>query len=56
MLASNTVLDEQEEQSLSGIFDDAPIAEIYLQTTCSCQLWASVVGIRDQRAAEEDMD
>jgi hypothetical protein len=50
------VLDEQDEQRESGIVDEEVIAQRYQQTTSSCQLWASTVGLRDQRVAEEYMD
>jgi hypothetical protein len=58
MLAINTVLDKQEEQYLSRIFDDRFImAERYMKTASSCQFWFSIVGFCDQQAvAEEYMD
>jgi hypothetical protein len=55
--AINAVLDEQEDQrEMVGDVDEEDIAQRYQQTTSSCQLWASSVGLRDQRAAEEYMD
>jgi hypothetical protein len=54
--AINAVLDEQEDQWQMGVGLDEDIAQRYQQTTSSCQLWASTVGLRDQRVAEEYMD
>jgi hypothetical protein len=54
--ANNAVLDEQEEQRHMGVVDEEIIAQRYQQTTSSCQLWANIVGLRDQRVAEEYID
>jgi hypothetical protein len=54
--AVDAVLDEQDEQRELGIVDEEVIAQRYQKTTSSCQLWASIVGLRDKRAAEEYMD
>jgi hypothetical protein len=54
--AVDAVLDEQDEQQHLGIVDEEIIAQRYQQTTSSCQLWATIVGLRDQRAAEAYMD
>ena len=47
------VLDEQDEQFKSQIIDEEAIAELYISVSLSCQLWASVIGLRDQKASEE---
>jgi hypothetical protein len=52
-LAMNAVLDEQSMQWEEGVFDEDTIAEVYYRSSSSCQLWASLVGRRDHRAAEE---
>jgi hypothetical protein len=49
LLATNAVLDEQLIQWEQGIFDEHTIAEIYLQASYSCQMWANIVGQRDHR-------
>jgi hypothetical protein len=54
--AINAVLDEQEDQRQTGDVDEEDIAQRYQQATSSCQLWACIVGLRDQRAAEEYSD
>jgi hypothetical protein len=54
-LAVNAVLDEQDEQELETP-DEEAISHAYCQVTSSCQLWASTIGLRDQRSAEECMD
>jgi hypothetical protein len=56
-LSINSVLAEQHHvQLLRGFRDDEAIAHAYHQTTASCQIWACVVGLRDQRVAEEYSD
>lgn len=52
-LAINAVLDEQSTQWEEGVFDEDTIAEVYYRASSSCQLSASLVGRRDQRAAED---
>jgi hypothetical protein len=52
-LAINAVLDEQCTQWEEGVFDEDTIAEVYCRASSICQLWASLVGRRDYRAAEE---
>ena len=55
----DAVLDAQYLQlKHNGVRDDAEIAEQYIYATSSCQIWANVIGLRDQRAAEalEDDD
>jgi hypothetical protein len=54
-LAVNAVLDEQDEQELDTP-DEESISHAYCQVTSSCQFWASTIGLRDQRSAEECMD
>jgi hypothetical protein len=54
--ANNAALDEQEEQQRMGVVDEQAIAQRYQQTTSSMQLWATAIGFRDQRVAEEYMD
>ncbi len=49
----NNVLREQERQLNEGTCDEEAIVRVYHQTTSSCQMLANVVGLRDQRAAEE---
>ncbi len=55
-LACNVVLDEQSRQRREGIQEVDYLACIYHSATSSCQLWANVVGLSDQRAAEEMHD
>jgi hypothetical protein len=50
------VLREQENQWNEGTCDDKAIACVYHQTTSSCQMWANVVGLRDQCKVEEYID
>lgn len=50
------VLREQNEQFQLGVVDDEAIACVYHNVTSSCQLWASAIGLRDQRAAAEYID
>jgi hypothetical protein len=52
-LAINAVLDEQFMQWEEGVFDEDTIAKVYCRASSICQLWASLVGRRDYRAAEE---
>jgi hypothetical protein len=52
-LAMNAVFDEQFMQWEEGVFDEDTIAEVYCRASSICQLWASLVGRRDYRAAEE---
>lgn len=53
------VLMEQARQWDENRFNDQAIADAYRRTTSSCQLWAQVVGKRDEEVAEainEDSD
>jgi hypothetical protein len=46
-------LDEQDEQQEHDDFDDEAIADMYDRgVSMSCQMWAHVVGMQDQREAE----
>lgn len=49
--AMQSVLDEQERQDESQIYDDEAIAQVYHNVSSSCQMWATVVGLRDQKEA-----
>jgi hypothetical protein len=55
-LAFSAVLDEQEEQRQLGVVDDEAIGQLYNQVSSSCQLWATALGLRDQRQAERYLD
>jgi hypothetical protein len=50
------VLQEQYVQIREGVLDEDAIGIVYQDVTSSCQIWASVVGYRDQHAAEICMD
>jgi hypothetical protein len=52
----NNVLREQENQLNEGTCDDEAIARVYHQATSSCQMWANIVGLRDQCILEEYLD
>jgi hypothetical protein len=52
----NNVLREQANQLNEGASDDEAIARLYHQTTSSCQLWANVVGLSDQRTVDKYVD
>lgn len=54
--AAEAVLLEQEDQRRMGVIDEEAISERYRDVSSSCQLWSGVVGLRDQRSAEEAMD
>ena len=51
-LAYKVVLVLQTQQKQVGVYDDEAIAQSYRRVSSSCQLWANVVGSRDQRAAD----
>lgn len=58
-LAVEAVLKEQEEQYLLGgvvVVDEEEISCSYQQVTSSSRLWACVIGLRDQRAAERYLE
>lgn len=46
------VLIEQANQWVDARVDEQAIANAYQRTTSSCQMWAQVMGKRDQQAAE----
>ena len=52
--AFDAVLDEQDEQDdqNDGDFDDEAMADMYREVSKSCQMWAHVVAMQDQREAE----
>eukprot|EP00934_Nitzschia_sp_Nitz4_P000547 Nitzschia sp. Nitz4//scaffold78_size91513//48498//49280//NITZ4_004928-RA/size91513-processed-gene-0.65-mRNA-1//1//CDS//3329558127//547//frame0 len=50
------VLDEQDQQIMDRIYDDDYTAYLYHNVTSSSQLWATVVGSRDQKEAEAAYD
>ncbi|CAJ1926349.1 unnamed protein product [Cylindrotheca closterium] len=51
--ARAAVLMEQSKQWIENKVDDQAIADAYSSTTSSCQLWAQVVGKRDEDIAED---
>ena len=51
-LAYKVVLGLQTRQKQVSVYDDESIAQSYRRVSSSCQLWANVVGSRDQRAAD----
>ena len=55
-LAQNIVLEEQDRQRREGVREPEYLAYLYHSATSSCQVWANVVGLSDQRAAEDVMD
>jgi hypothetical protein len=53
----SSVLEEQDALTSQGIpVDEVAIGFMYHDVTSSCQMWASVIGYRDQQAAEKYMD
>jgi hypothetical protein len=51
------VLEEQDALTSQGVLvDEDAIGFVYHDVTSSCQMWASVIGYRDQQAAERYMD
>lgn len=48
----DAVLDEQDEQVLLGIVDHKAIADLYRDVASSSLIWAQVVALQDQKAAE----
>jgi hypothetical protein len=55
-LAVEAVLKEQHLLVLGGVVDEGAISCSYQQVTSSSQLWACVVGLCDQRAAERYLE
>lgn len=56
LLAKKVVLEEQDRQRREGVREPHYLAYLYFSATASCQVWANVVGLSDQRAAEDEMD
>ncbi len=52
-LAYQAVLEEQNRQNQEGTIHEVNLARVYCATSSSCQLWAHVVGLTDQREAQE---
>jgi hypothetical protein len=51
------VLEEQDALTSQGVLvDEEAIGFVYHDVTSSCQMWASVIGYRDQQASERYMD
>lgn len=46
------VLDEQARQREAGIIDMEIIADLAQHATAACQMWANVIGMRDEMAAD----
>ena len=55
-LAFQTVLNEQAHQIHLGISNDEVLSRKYHAASSSCQLWATVGGLRDQREANNIHD
>ena len=55
-LAQKLVLEEQDRQRCDGVRESDHLAYLYHSATSSCQVWANVVGLSDQRAAEDVME
>ena len=54
--AIEAALAEQYRQTREGICDFDTIAHVYHDASANSQLWANVVGLQDQREAENAMD
>ena len=51
------MLNTQELQMRqNGVRNDEEIAKHYIYAASSCQMWATVLALRDQRAAEQYID
>lgn len=55
-LARQTVLREQERQRQEGIRHEDALAHLYHSASSSCQLWANLVGLDDQKEADITYD
>ncbi len=55
-LAHHVVFEEQDRQCLRSSRDEDHLAYLYHSASSSCQIWANVVGMTDQRAAEDTHD
>ncbi|CAJ1942256.1 unnamed protein product [Cylindrotheca closterium] len=49
--ALHAVLDEQDRQIESNVYDEESIAQVYHNVSSSCQMWATVKGLWDQKEA-----
>jgi hypothetical protein len=57
LLSIRAVLEEQDRQLKCGIWNEQLfLAHAYTAVSASCQVWANVVGLKDQREAENIMD
>mmetsp|Transcript_20193 Transcript_20193/g.49529 ORF Transcript_20193/g.49529 Transcript_20193/m.49529 type:complete len:212 (+) Transcript_20193:68-703(+) len=54
--AIQSVLDEQDRQDELEVVDDESISQVYHNVSSSCQMWATVIGFRDQKDAESYID
>jgi hypothetical protein len=54
--STRAVLQEQDVQIREGVLEEDTIGIVYQDVTSSCQIWANVVGYRDQHSAEIYMD
>ena len=50
--AYQAVLDEQDRQMKDGVLQEEALARVYHAASSSSQLWANVVGLEDQREAD----
>lgn len=55
-LAQKVVLEEQGRQHREGVREPMYLAYLYHSATSSCQVWANLVGLSDQREAEDVME
>ena len=55
-LSIDGVLDVQGFLWDEGTQDEEAIAAVYSEATASSQMWANVIGLQDQREAEEYLD
>lgn len=55
-MAYRAVLEEQNRQAAEGVFHDDAIARLYHDVSASCQIWAHVVALSDQREAQDIQD
>lgn len=53
-LSHKIVFDEQARQKREGVYEVEYLAYLYHSVSSSCQIWANVVGLSDQRAAEQE--
>jgi len=55
-LAFQVVLDEQDDQIQQGISNEEALSRKYHAASSSCQVWANVVGLNDEREANNNYD